>query len=78
MIHHNIGNFPDGTIEAIMAVYILKGGKIIRTETGSTPIKWKNPPSLRFSVGGGGDYNHSLKSIRQNKPNFLKQTRPDN
>ena len=39
MIHHNIGSFPDGTREAIMAVHTLKGGKIIRTETGSTPIK---------------------------------------
>ena len=39
MVHHNIGNFPDGTREAIMAVHTLKDGKIIRTETGSTPIE---------------------------------------
>ena len=39
MVHHNIGSFPDGTKEAIMAVHTLKDGKIIRTETGSTPIE---------------------------------------
>ena len=39
MVHHNIGNFPDGTKEAIMAFHTLKDGKIIRTETGSTPLK---------------------------------------
>ena len=39
MVHHNIGSFPDGTKEAIMAVHTLKDGKIIRTETGSTIIK---------------------------------------
>ena len=39
VVHHNIGSFPDGTKEAIMAVHTLKDGKIIRTETGSTPIE---------------------------------------
>ena len=39
MVHHNIGSFPDGTKEVIMAVHTLKDGKIIRTETGSTIIK---------------------------------------
>ena len=39
MVHHNIGSFPDGTKETIMAVHTLKDGKIIRTETGSTIIK---------------------------------------
>ena len=39
MVHHNIGKFPDGSKEAIMAFHTLKDGKIVRTETGSTPIK---------------------------------------
>ena len=39
LVMHHIGSFPDGTSEAIMVVHILKGGKIIRTESGATPIK---------------------------------------
>ena len=39
MVDHNIGSFPDGTKEAIMAVHTLKDGKIMRTETDSTIIK---------------------------------------
>jgi hypothetical protein len=34
-----MGNFPDGTKEAILVVHFLKDGKIIRTESGATPIK---------------------------------------
>ena len=32
-------NFPDGTSEAVMIVNNLEDGKIIRAETGATPIK---------------------------------------
>jgi hypothetical protein len=32
-------NFPDGTSEAVMIVSTKKDGKIVRTETGATPIK---------------------------------------
>jgi hypothetical protein len=31
-------NFPDGTSEAVMVVNQLKDGKVIRVETGATPI----------------------------------------
>ena len=31
-------DFPDGTREAVMAVHMLKDGKIIRTETGATRV----------------------------------------
>jgi hypothetical protein len=30
--------FPDGTKEAIIGVHTLKDGKIVKTETGATPI----------------------------------------
>ena len=39
LVMHNMGSFPDGSKEAIMAVHTLKDGKIIRTESGATPIK---------------------------------------
>ena len=39
LVMHHMGSFPDGTSEAIMAVHTLKDGKIIRTESGATPIK---------------------------------------
>ena len=39
LVMHNIGSFPDGTREAIMGVHSLKDGKIIRTESGATPLK---------------------------------------
>ena len=38
VVEHSIMDFPDGTREAVMAVHMLKDGKIIRTETGATPI----------------------------------------
>ena len=37
-IHHSIVTFNDGNIEAVMAVYRYKDGKIISLETGATPI----------------------------------------
>ena len=35
---HAVMDFPDGTREAVMAVHMLRDGKIIRTETGATPV----------------------------------------
>jgi hypothetical protein len=31
--------FPDGSSEAVLVVNLLKDGKIIRVETGATPVK---------------------------------------
>ena len=39
LVMHSIGSFPDSSKESIMAVHTLKNGKIIRTESGATPIK---------------------------------------
>ena len=39
LVMHQIGNFPDGSKESIIVVHTLKGGKIIRTESGATPLK---------------------------------------
>ena len=38
LVIQNIGNFPDNTKEAIMAVHTLSNGKIIKTESGATRI----------------------------------------
>lgn len=38
LVMHQIMRFPDDTSEAVMIVHMLKDGKIIRTETGATPI----------------------------------------
>lgn len=38
MVTHSKMSFPDGTREAVMSVNLLKDGKIIRTETGATPL----------------------------------------
>jgi ketosteroid isomerase-like protein len=38
LIMHDFMTFPDGTKEAVMAVNMLKDGKIIRIETGATPL----------------------------------------
>ena len=37
-IHHSLIKFNDGNIEAVMAVYKFKEGKITSLETGATPI----------------------------------------
>ena len=37
-IHHSIVTFNDGNVEAVMAVYKYKDGKIISLETGATPM----------------------------------------
>ena len=39
LVEHYIMDFPDGTKEAIIGVNILRNGKILRLETGATPIK---------------------------------------
>ena len=37
-VHHSFVKFNDGNIEAVMAVYKYKDGKIISLETGATPM----------------------------------------
>ena len=36
LVRHDFISYPDGTREAVMGVAMLKGGKIIRFETGTT------------------------------------------
>ena len=37
-VHHSIVTFNDGNVEAVIAVYKYKDGKIISLETGATPM----------------------------------------
>ena len=37
-VHHSIVTFIDGNVEAVMAVYKYKDGKIISLETGATKL----------------------------------------
>ena len=37
-VHHSIVTFNDGNVEAVMAVYKYKDGKIVNLETGATPM----------------------------------------
>ena len=37
-VHHSIVTFNDGNVEAVMAVYRYKDGKITSLETGATPM----------------------------------------
>ena len=39
LVQHDLLSFPDGTKEAVMVVMHLKDGKILKAETGATPIK---------------------------------------
>ena len=39
LVEHYVMNFPDGTKEAIVGVNTLRNGKIVRLETGATPLK---------------------------------------
>jgi hypothetical protein len=39
LVEHYVMNFSDGTKEAIIGVNTLRDGKILRLETGATPIK---------------------------------------
>ncbi len=38
LVEHSVMDFPDGSREAVMAVHTLRDGKIVRTETGATPL----------------------------------------
>ena len=38
MVEHSFMKFPDGTAEAVLVVNHIENGKIIRVETGATPI----------------------------------------
>jgi hypothetical protein len=38
LVTHSMISFPDGTSEAVMVVNQVKDGKVIRAETGATPI----------------------------------------
>ena len=37
-VHHSVVTFNDGNVEAVMAVYKYKDGKIISLETGATKL----------------------------------------
>ena len=36
---HSFNEYPDGSKEALMAVYSIRGGQVTRSETGATPFK---------------------------------------
>ena len=38
LVEHSVMSFPDGTREAIIGVHTIQDGKIIRSETGATPL----------------------------------------
>jgi len=38
VVMHDVMKFPDGSKEAVMGVSMLKDGKIVRIETGATPL----------------------------------------
>ena len=38
LVEHHVVDFEDGNTEAVLAVHLIKDGKIIRTETGATSI----------------------------------------
>ena len=38
-VAHSFVSFKDGSRQAVLAVYIIKDGKIIRSETGATTLK---------------------------------------
>jgi hypothetical protein len=38
LVTHDFMSYPDDTKEAVMGVFMLKEGKIIRMETGATPL----------------------------------------
>ena len=38
LVTHSMMTFPDGSSEAVMVVNQLKDGKVVRAETGATPI----------------------------------------
>ncbi len=38
LVTHDFMSYPDDTKEAVMGVFMIKDGKIIRMETGATPL----------------------------------------
>lgn len=38
LVEHYVMDFPDGSKEAVLGVNMLRNGKIIRLETGATPL----------------------------------------
>ena len=38
LVSHSLVSFPDGSSEAVLVCFTLSNGKIIRSETGATPI----------------------------------------
>jgi hypothetical protein len=39
MVTHAVMSFPDGTREAVLAFHKIQDGKVIRMETGATPLE---------------------------------------
>ena len=39
LVSHSMVSFPDGTSEAVLVCISLRDGKIVRSETGATPLK---------------------------------------
>lgn len=39
LVEHSINDYPDGTREAVIAVYMLEDGKVTRLETGATLLE---------------------------------------
>ena len=39
LVEHVVMEFPDDTKEAVMAVWTKKGGKLVKVESGATPLK---------------------------------------
>jgi hypothetical protein len=38
LVQHNFMTYPDDTKEAVMDILMLKGGKVVRMETGATSL----------------------------------------
>ena len=39
LVMHQLMDFPDNTREAVLVFHVLREGKILRTESGATPLK---------------------------------------
>ena len=39
MVEHSVMSFPDGSREAVLVANLLKDGKIVRMETGASPLE---------------------------------------
>ena len=39
LVIHKVMVVPDGTKESVIVVHTLKDGKMLKTETGTTPVK---------------------------------------